>query len=449
MASTIDGGYSLVSLGTLCNLLAAVDSRRISEKSLRVFFAVLNAVASRQAAALSGSTAKNTTHNYSTKELAERAGLPLPQVESCLTQLEGAGLLQWSPKKITIVRQVQPYATETLTVTGAGSGRRLVPLPRRVIRFLMRGQASSVVRTMLAYMVRGLRRNREEGIKHKGAVKCSWIVKLTGLCLRSVKSARQVLIDLGWISKDTGSHQLKLNRTGAYFVINLNWCEDDEHISASRAALSCTAQEEKSSAFAPLPPENAPPLAPLIKQSTSLQEVKNQKPRTTKKQGDTVQNTKKQKIGSSGFSEEISFFDIKPEDITQVSRLLKLYQSAVRLGIVVQSRLSLLNFIAAAAKAKRIGRNPVAIFVWTVRNGFQYLADKDEIRAQEVLAGVRRKNQNQSYGRLTKPSQELNAFSHKQKETSKKVSGLIGALAQSLSDTHFPGTTKLVSPDIP
>src|SRR5207342_280831 len=40
---------------------------------------------------------------------------------------------------------------------------------------------------------------------------------------RAARAARAELIRLGWITKDTGSFQRKLNRDGAYFVINPLW----------------------------------------------------------------------------------------------------------------------------------------------------------------------------------------------------------------------------------
>jgi predicted transcriptional regulator len=57
----------------------------------------------------------------------------------------------------------------------------------------------------------------------KGTVKASWIAGNFGLSRRAVKYAQAELRQLGWITKDSRSHQLKLNRDGAYFVINLNW----------------------------------------------------------------------------------------------------------------------------------------------------------------------------------------------------------------------------------
>ena len=68
-------------------------------------------------------------------------------------------------------------------------------------------------------------------------------------------------------------------------------------------------------------------------------------------------------------------------------------------GIFHDSERNLLNFFAAAVKAKRttkknelFWRDPVKVFVWTVKNQFKYINESDEVRAQKVLSNYRMKN---------------------------------------------------------
>ena len=81
-----------------------------------------------------------------------------------------------------------------------------------------------------------------------------------GLSERAVRYARKKLIEMGWIESDTGSIQRKLNRDGAYFVINLDWTN---------------VQRDKSGPdFAPLPTEKCTDFAPPYKdKKTSYEDL--------------------------------------------------------------------------------------------------------------------------------------------------------------------------------
>ena len=104
------------------------------------------------------------------------------------------------------------------------SAARLIPVPREMLRTLINEKRPSVVLTALVYFLYGLSFERGTGnVKRAGAVKATKIADLSGLSERSIRAARAELIRLGWITKDEGSTQWKLNRTGAYFVINCEW----------------------------------------------------------------------------------------------------------------------------------------------------------------------------------------------------------------------------------
>ena len=71
---------------------------------------------------------------------------------------------------------------------------------------------------MLAYCVRGLSISRDGEVSGKGTAKASWIADTLGH-LAAGRSPRKSGVDrLGFISRDEGSKQWKLNRDGAYFV---------------------------------------------------------------------------------------------------------------------------------------------------------------------------------------------------------------------------------------
>ena len=108
--------------------------------------------------------------------------------------------------------------------SGRRSPKRPVPIPRPVLRYLSKCEKKSVALTLLAYLFRGLSISRRGGvIKNAGSVKASFIAEATFQTVRSVRSARKVLLELGIITPDVGSTQLKLNKTGAYFTIDTLW----------------------------------------------------------------------------------------------------------------------------------------------------------------------------------------------------------------------------------
>ena len=261
-------------------------------------------------------------------------------------------------------------------------------------------------------MVRGLRRSKKDGINNKGSVKCSWIAEFTGLSLRSVKAARLTLISLGWLSKDTGSTQRKLNRTGSYFEINLRW-EAPREKEVSKEPLFAPPQPQKRTLFAP----------PIKKQRTSYGSTKTK----------TTQSLRqRQATNESGFCEEVSFRNIKTSDLKTVAGVLALYRSALKLKLFTHSERNLLNFVAAAVKAKRTWSKPIAMFVWTVKNNFQFITQQDEIRAEEILISIRRKKEKPS---RIKTNRVIGYFQESNKKQ-KKVLDLVSGITQ-VMDSKF------------
>ena len=411
MHTVVPGGFELLPTSTLCNVLAAVEQKLISGKALRTFCAVVTTVASRNA---SRHSSKETHVHFTVDELIELTKLPRRIIKKSLRQLHATGIVSWSAQEVTIERPIQAYSNAQVGIIGETSAKRLVPLPRRVLRFLARCRKASLIRVMLAYMVRGLRRSKKDGINNKGAVKCSWIVELTGLCLRSVQTARKALIDLGWLSKDTSSTQRKLNRTGSYFVINVEWAE--------RSLQANVGGEKKEPLFASPPPQKRTLFAsPIKKQRTSYGSTKTK-----------ITQSLKEEIppDGSGFCKKISFKNIKPEYLKTVSGVFALYHSALKLKLFTHSEQNLLNFFAAAVKAKRSWRNSVAMFVWTVKNGFQFITDQDEIRAQEILKKNNRRKFSESFENLQESSEMNKGFVSQCKKISQLVNqSLIGTQA--------------------
>lgn len=229
-----------------------------------------------------------------------------------------------------------------------------------MLKYLARCSRPAVAKTVVAYLLRGLSLERTGQIRSAGTVKISWICRLCAISERAARAARAELIRLGWITKDTGSYQRKLNRDGAYFVINPAW---------RRVARRS----------APLAPKKCTRSAPPIEIPETPYGSKNQKPALRTKTGVCTAN-------EETILEKPSLRVIRPEDLKRLSRLKVLYAEATAAKWLGRSEANLRNFVAAAARATRVEGDPVRIFVGIVRKAlWHHLTSADEDRATAAL----------------------------------------------------------------
>jgi hypothetical protein len=270
-----------------------------------------------------------------------------------LSLLRKAGLLTFSEAAIAITDGTLPDGNSVALLCGRGA-RRLVPVPRQVLRFLSTSTKPALVKTVLAYLLRGLSLGADGTLRGKGTAKISWICSLCRISERAARSARAELIRLGWISKDTGSVQRKLNRDGAYFVINTAW--------------------RRATSFAPLRRGFRRQIAPPTERQETPSDSKNQK------LADAVD------AGSCGKNKP-NLRNIRAEDIRKPSRLRDLFEQALLEGWMERSEAAWLNFAAAAVRANRVSGDSVRIFVGIIRKGlWHHISASDEDRARAVLA---------------------------------------------------------------
>jgi hypothetical protein len=86
-----------------------------------------------------------------------------------------------------------------------------------------------------------------------------------------------------------------------------------------------------------------------------------------------------------------SIANIKLEDLLRFSRTEELYRQAVARGLVEHSEYQVLNWIAAAVRAKTAPNgDPVRIFMGIVRRGlWHHVTQQQEERARRALARYR------------------------------------------------------------
>ena len=225
----------------------------------------------------------------------------------------------------------------------------------------------------------GLSKRRDGSINNRGSVKSSWIAKIAGISLRSAKAARRVLISIGWLSEDTNSTQRKLNRTGAYFEINIDWPgqTQDERFRTSALCQGKMCVRK----LHPLPQlKTVLKVAPPNKRHKTLSENKNQK---THPSG----ASKKQELGEPNLN------NIQLDDLKKMSRLLKLYEQAVAQGWLEACEANLLFFIASAIRVKRTPcHDPIRTFIAIIRKDLRsHITQAQEDAARNHLHAYRQR----------------------------------------------------------
>jgi hypothetical protein len=283
--------------------------------------------------------------------------------------LNAAGLLAFSESAIGL----KGGDARSVGLLGSRGGSRLVPVPRQVLKFLDACSRPALAKTVVAYLLRGLALERSGKVRSAGTVKVSWICRLCRISERAARAARAELIRLGWITKDTGSFQRKLNRDGAYFVINPVW-------------------RRVCKPFAPLGSEKCTGSAPPIEKPETPYGSKDQKP-TQWAAARPQAKTGVCRANEGEVLDRPSLRNIRLADLQRVSRLKALYAQATAASWLTHSEANLRNFVAAAARATRVDGDAVRVFVGIVRRGlWHHLTIADEERAIAALKRERERH---------------------------------------------------------
>ena len=365
-------GYKTLTPVQLCNCIAAYREGSITYRALRVYLATFELLAIREAAQRSQRKKGREPRRSSFRraELERLTGLSKGSVARELGSLTRAGLVQFGKERITVRERAHPCAGVMLAQTcSKRSPVRPLPVPRPVLRFLCSCSRPTTVLTTLAYILRGLAIERRTGrIKSRGTMKCSWVAANFGMSLRAARKARSELIASGLVSKDEGSHQLKLNRDGAYFVLNPAWLPPHQN-------------EARRNGSAPLPAESGDESAPPRERLRTPYGSKDQKTRESEPPGACTKPDLKNVIA---------------QDLMRLSRLEVLFKQAVSRGLVSSAEADALNVVAAAVRARQVrDGDPVRVFLAIVRRKlWHHVTAAQEDRARVLLRGYREGSSN-------------------------------------------------------
>ena len=389
----IQSGYKTITPIELSNALFALRSKLITFRAFRIYLGCFSLIAIREAAKRSTphTRGKGTlTPRYRIFELRRLTGASEKEIRRELCRLKRCGLLTFAESEIEISKSPVTGSEDLLTaLSGKRSALRPIPVPRSALRFLASCSKPALTKTMLFYILRGLTIDRKSGeVRGKGTLKLSFATDALGVSERAAKYARSELIKIGWISKDTGSFQRKLNRDGAYFLINLSWINPNS--AAYQSNLAANSNESRvvaESQFAPPEAKTCTKFAPPYKEKKTPYGSKDQK------------TLGAAQIPTGVFSKQFrerkpNIRDVKLDDLMSLSKMEALYLQACKLGLTQASEASALNFLSAAVRAKRVkSGDPVKVFVSILRRKlFHHITQEEEETARRALVRIRAEN---------------------------------------------------------
>ena len=276
--AAIAGGYKLIPVRELAAVWYLQDTGQLRIADVRAYMACHEANARRCTVGL-GTPAK-----FTLAEILRLTGGTERHLKASIARLEAAGVLVFTESAITFARELPasslPPEKFAAYLACFPNHKRLLPVPRRILRLMAGGARRSLIATIVGHLLWGLYRwpgrpgegkAGQGGFDPTGRVKCSWIAETFGIDLRRVKQARKELIELGWlVSEEAG--QWEHNRWGAKFRINLAWSRNDGQARAAEPAPVVRPE------LPPPPAEKCRVLPPPVSDKKLPTGSKNQKP---------------------------------------------------------------------------------------------------------------------------------------------------------------------------
>ena len=400
-----EGGFQFISVILLCLVWLAYHNKRIRLYDVRVWCAAVELVARR--CKLKPEQRPTYTYNELAQIVAGGGG-----ISTSLHRLQGCGLLTWESYRITFPDHLeferQPADVQAM-LQNISNHKRLVPVPRRLLRFIAKGCSCVLLATILGHLFRCLY-YRHGQCQPEGFCKASWIAQVFGVSERAVKTARHRLEALGFLQR-TDTPQWVRNRYGQKMTLNLQW----ERITPPAPSPPQPASETAPPA-SPLPTKIAPPDS----DRKLLTEEKHQEPacdgqtgvlstlfaqaRECLRMGTTLpldpeptvlhhvaapaqEKRRTTAALALGLTKAPTLHHIILQDLKETSRLLNLYAQSVQTKLIGPSEADRLTFIALAQHVLCYGpENPGGLFLRLLyQRRFHFITQDEEDTARRRL----------------------------------------------------------------
>ena len=223
------GGYLTVTVPQVAMLWVARREKVIGPLAFRVWWAVLEMRCRRDAAGWGGKGREREPF-HGVAELQRLLGLDrgpasMKPLRAAVRQLEAAGLLVWSDLRPQLAVSPDQYRGDTQGVfaflQGVENKRRLVPVPRRWVRWFAAGQSRARAGAALVSLIRCLY-VRDGRLDPNGSWAATAAAPLLGLSGRALQGARRDLVAEGMLRAHPTPPWYQ-SRYGLRLSVNLGW----------------------------------------------------------------------------------------------------------------------------------------------------------------------------------------------------------------------------------
>ncbi len=325
----VAGGFALVPTASLMSCWEGYRSGQLRLSDVRAWLGIFEMIERREA-----SDSKRTPR-YNVEELSRITGAPGSR--GALRRLCDVGVVEWSQERVRV----------TGTPGSRGIGRRWVPVPRRVLRWLAKHGSAAEIATAFGHACRCLFYDSKGKVCRSGGYcTAQWVAERFGIGERSVKRARSAWVGRKWLRMvDDGRTG---HRRGARFIIEFAWNSRQE--------------------LAPRMTPDRATMAPPRDQQDPPSEIK-------------------QPDRDSGFQRPVCLSHIVPEDLSDPARLAEVHRQAGLRGLVSKSQAGALLVFSAAARAKRCAdHNPCGMFATIIRKRlWNHISSIDEDAASYLF----------------------------------------------------------------
>ncbi|MBB6443187.1 hypothetical protein HNQ78_002956 [Phycisphaera mikurensis] len=400
-------------------LWVARREKQIGPLAFRVWWAVLEMRCRRDVAGLGGGAAGREAY-HGVAELqrllgVERGPGSMKPLRAAIRELEAVGLLVWSDTRPQLATSPDQYRGDTDGVftflREVENRRRLLPVPRRWVRWLAAGQSRARSGAALVSLIRCLY-VRDKRLDPNGSWAATAAGPLLGLSDRSLQGARRELVREGLLLAHA-TPPWYLSRYGARISINLRWGGASPRAAGGEAPprlreapqpRDARARSRDQAASVPTPhgsgssgraarsgAVSSAPLHEHPSSSSKEEEFKHQQPPAG--EGDGVSIEKQGKKGKQ--SERRHGLHLRPEDLRDENLFAAALDRAVEAGKVEPGDRGRLRWWGAREHALRItaqkGGSPLKLMAWMLhRRRWDLITDGDESDALERRAAAAR-----------------------------------------------------------
>ena len=353
----VKGGYIAARAGEILNLLIAYREG-ISPAAIRVYLAGW----------LAADQQRFTHDPITLDKLTELTGLAHRTAQDAMSALKAADLMTLTEGRLTfnpgVIPAAKPYLPDLKT-----SPERPVPIPKTILKRLTREGKGSNLIGALVHLLRCLFIDQGD-INNEGFVSDELVTRLTGLCERTIRRARNWMKEIGLLVEKSINACVK-DIHGRLFSVNLN---------GQKASNIPSSEPSKIADLSALPP-SCPIYINNKNQCPTRNKVSNQLLSGVFSKLDRILPKRKENLPHSP-----SLKDIQAIDLQDMSRLDELYRQAVEQKWLPDCESSIQNFVGAATRAMQVTGNAVKIFVGIVKRGlWGYITLAQEDASREAL----------------------------------------------------------------